>query len=304
VGDGFFERVLLPISTEEDAEITCRVVPSYFDDEADELVFVHVVETGGDGPSPSPPEAQRERGEEIFAVVRERLSELPIPVETDLRSGPDVVEEIFEAADGHEATAIALVPQPGNRLTKLLAGDYKHRITEENHLPVIVLPHPDATGFTLGDAGRTGRREPDGNRVVVPVDGSDASVEAARHAAVLFPDAELVLLHVLESRGSGVYESMTGGASSDYEEFEERRKEGVERLFGEIEDALSEFDPDVSTVTLPGDVADSIVAYAEEVDAVGIVMSGGERNGVRRRLLGGTAERIVRRSSVPVTVLK
>jgi nucleotide-binding universal stress UspA family protein len=53
-----------------------------------------------------------------------------------------------------------------------------------------------------------------------------------------------------------------------------------------------------------GDPANEIVAYAEETDVDHIVVGSHGRSGLSRVLLGSTAEKVVRRSPVPVTVVK
>lgn len=302
MSDAPFDRVLIPVSGEADAKATCAVARPYFAGHAGELIFVHMIETGGDGPSKTSPEALKERAGDVFAIVRDCFEGDDTPIQTELRSGPDVIDEIFAVAAEADATAIAVVPRPGNRLTKFLAGDHKHRLTESSSRPIVVLPQPDDSDREEIEDSDDGTSTD--STVVIPIDGSDASLEAVRHASVAFPGAEIRLLHVLEPRGSGVYESVTGGPSSDYEEIEDERRLEAERLFTDARDRIADLDTEVSTEIGVGDPGEAIVTHAEEVGADQIVIGRSDEIGVTKRLFGGTSETVVSRSSIPVTVVE
>ncbi|MEM4780687.1 MAG: universal stress protein [Halalkalicoccus sp.] len=296
-----FDRVLLPVSTEEDARVTSRAARSYFDGRAEGLVFVHVIEAGGDGPAKTSPAALKERAGDVFAAVREPF-ERDDPVRTELRSGPDVIEEVFGAADEMDASAIAFVPRSGNRLTKFLGGDHERRLTRENHLPIIVLPQPEAE--RTGEPADVGSdREPEGPAVVVPIDDSEAARAALRYAVRTFPDAEIELVHVIEPRNSGVYESVTGGPSSDYEAVEKERRRDTEALFDEAKSSVEGTNLDVSTAIAVGNPTEMIAARAEEVGAEQIVMGRSGDESVTKRLFGGVSKGVMNSSTVPVTIV-
>lgn len=132
-------------------------------------------------------------------------------------------------------------------------------------------------------------------RVLVPVDGSPHSKAAAEYAAELYPDATLVLLHVLGPTNVSPPDGLgtvPGGAD----------RTDVDSLFQEIRDRLD--DTPVETATTTGNPAREIVSYAgtEENDIDAIVMGSHGRDGAARILLGSVAETVVRRSPVPVTV--
>ncbi|MFB6197729.1 MAG: universal stress protein [Halobacteriaceae archaeon] len=138
--------------------------------------------------------------------------------------------------------------------------------------------------------------------VVVPVDGSEQSDEAVRYVADEYPGAEVTLIHVIDPIEAGYSAQATVPGYS--EEWYEQSEEAAEDLF---EEARQEFESQsVDTVTELGRPARTIVEYAEDEDhdVDLIVMGSHGRSGVSRVLLGSVAETVVRRSPVPVLVVR
>lgn len=143
------------------------------------------------------------------------------------------------------------------------------------------------------------------DRYVIAYDGSDPSRDALEYAIEHFPDAELVVVHVVE-----VLEGYWT-AYADFEELSEAghpaadqiQKKG-ERVIEEARELASEHGRDVETVLQAGDPARRIVSEAEDVNADGIVIGSHGRTGGSRVLFGSVAENVVRRAPVPVTVVR
>jgi nucleotide-binding universal stress UspA family protein len=140
------------------------------------------------------------------------------------------------------------------------------------------------------------------DRVLVPVDGSQQAEQACELVFEEFPDATLVLLHVINPAEA----SYGAGASmpSFSEEWYKAEKERAELSFAEIEQQAVEHGVDVEQAVEVGKPAQVIVDYAEEADIDHIVMGSHGREGVSRILLGSVAETVMRRSPVPVTVVR
>ena len=136
-------------------------------------------------------------------------------------------------------------------------------------------------------------------RVFVPTDGSEGAWHALDHAAAEHPDARLTLLFVINLVGAGA-----GGQAGDIgyaEEWYETAEQRAEALFDDAADRLDgSFDSEITV----GRPAHAIVAFAEEHPIDAIVMGSRGREGVTRILLGSVAETTVRRSPVPVTVVR
>jgi nucleotide-binding universal stress UspA family protein len=133
-------------------------------------------------------------------------------------------------------------------------------------------------------------------RILVPVDGSPQSVAALRFATEEWPDADFVLLNVIDPVASGAKRSVLPTAA---EEWYNDAREAARETFAELT-AEMEIDPD--TVITVGRPASSIVEAAADADHV--VMGSHGRTGVSRIILGSVAEDVVRRSPVPVTIVR
>ena len=141
-----------------------------------------------------------------------------------------------------------------------------------------------------------------GKRILVPADGSEQSTKALEHALEEFPDAEISVLNVIDPIDVGY--SSTVGMPGYSEEWYEESKENAEQVFEDAQDVADEYDVRLTTETELGRPSQVIVEYAKENDVDQIIMGSHGRSGVTRILLGSVAETVVRRSPVPVTVVR
>lgn len=133
--------------------------------------------------------------------------------------------------------------------------------------------------------------------ILVPTDGSEQAESALNHAVGLARehDATLHLLYVADSNRDSV--TTLGGEVVDALEREGERilEDAAERLGGTV---------DLVDAVETGDPVETILDYADRVDADVIVMGTHGRRGLDRYLLGSTTERVVRRASVPVLTIR
>jgi nucleotide-binding universal stress UspA family protein len=137
-------------------------------------------------------------------------------------------------------------------------------------------------------------------RILVPVDFSDASSAAVRHANALAQTygAEIDLLHVVEQV---VYPSAYGVEPAYFPTQEVLAR--VERTLGEMaREGLGRNQVQVSAVV--GYAPMSILDHADEHDIDLIVIATHGRSGLDRMLLGSVAERVLRRAPTPVFIVK
>lgn len=142
-----------------------------------------------------------------------------------------------------------------------------------------------------------------GNRILVPVDGSEYATTALDYVVGNFPDATVVLLHVINPAEAGYGAEATVPTVSE-EWYQERREDAavlLDELAAESRDAGIEAVEQAIEVGRP---TRTIVDYADEHDIDQIVMGSHGRSGVSRILLGSVAETVVRRGTVPVTVVR
>ncbi|MCU4926826.1 universal stress protein [Halobacteria archaeon AArc-dxtr1] len=136
--------------------------------------------------------------------------------------------------------------------------------------------------------------------ILVAYDGSQPAQEAVEYALREHPDEEFVLFRVVELAGG----SVSAGLNLAREEVTKRRDEVADDVATDVTTLLEEADADFRIETALGDPAREIVEYAEEGGVSQIVIGNHGREGVSRILLGSVAESVVRRSPVPVTVVR
>ena len=139
-------------------------------------------------------------------------------------------------------------------------------------------------------------------RVLVAYDDSSQSTEALEFALEEFADATLVVLTIVDPAEANTRRafSMPTFASEWYEE---AREEAEDRL-AEATELATAVGVDIETAVEVGRPSKTIVEYAREHDCDHIVTGSHGRSGVSRILLGSVAETVVRRSPVPVTVVR
>lgn len=138
-------------------------------------------------------------------------------------------------------------------------------------------------------------------RILIPYDGSEQADEAVAYVASQHPDAEVVLLNVLDFVEAGYDASPQTVVPGYWEEWYEETESQAEEL---LEEAADRLDNVVETEVVAGRPAQTIIEYVDEKDIDAIVLGSHGRKGISRILLGSVAETVVRRSPVPVTVVR
>jgi len=137
-------------------------------------------------------------------------------------------------------------------------------------------------------------------RVLVAYDGSAQSEAALEHALEAFPDAELHVVTVVDP-AEATYAS-TEELPAISEAWYDEAIDSAEDILATAREQAG--DREILTDTVVGRPGRSIVEYAEDEDVDQVVTGSHGRTGVSRLLLGSVAETIVRRSPVPVTVVR
>jgi nucleotide-binding universal stress UspA family protein len=160
----------------------------------------------------------------------------------------------------------------------------------------------DGTDAESEDA--TGTDRDGGKHVLVPIDRSDQSTEALEHALSEFEGATLTLLHVINPARAGY--GAQAGIPTASEEWLKEAEAAADQLFAGAEERAHGHDVDLETATEVGNPSRLIVEYTEDEDRDidHVVMGSHGRSGLSRVLLGSVAETVVRRSTVPVTVVR
>lgn len=139
--------------------------------------------------------------------------------------------------------------------------------------------------------------------VLVPVDYSEQSKKALRRALEDFPEASVTVLHVADFRSSDIGPGGFGTANA-WEDWSTSAREHSEQLMSEVRAIAAEYDHEVTTETVFGEDASTILEYVDGHDVDQVYIGSHGRSGLSRILLGSVAETVVRRAPVPVTVVR
>ena len=142
------------------------------------------------------------------------------------------------------------------------------------------------------------------DRILLPTDGSkgvDRAIDHAVDAAKRY-DATLHVLYIVDSDIVNAYsgDEFVDGAEGASETLEERGREALDTVASHAADA------GVETVTelVYGVPHEEILAYIDNEDMDLTVMGSKTRSGDYRRMLGSVTERVSRRSTAPVSIVK
>ncbi len=214
---------------------------------------------------------------EALTIVQEQSEE---------ESPPDT---IVAYAEEHEVDLIVAGTHGRRGLQRLLIGSVAEEVLRTAPCPVLTVRGEEdvAPAWAV-------------RNILVPIDFSDASLEALRHAKelALTYGAQITLLHAVEEV---VYPSAYGVEPANLP-----GPQVIDRVEKNLAD-LARAEVGYEHVVVQANVGyapSTILDYAEgnEVDLVVIATHG--RTGLERMLLGSVAERVVRRAPAPVFVVK
>ncbi len=139
------------------------------------------------------------------------------------------------------------------------------------------------------------------DHILVPTDGSAEAATATEHAIELASafDATVHALYVVDLPGSLRAPSIRDDEVSMRREYREYGKAVTE----EVADTAAGAGVDAVGILRTGSVHEEVVDYAED-EGMDLVVMGTAYEGKFGALLGGTTERVVRTSTVPVTSIR
>ena len=136
--------------------------------------------------------------------------------------------------------------------------------------------------------------------ILLAYDGSEPAEHARKVVFDRFDPSMVTVLFVFDPGEAGYETPDPFGTDAELTELATERAEEVFTKF----ETPAESSATVRTVHDVGDPARTVVDYAERDDINHVVVGSHGREGVSRLLLGSVAEKVVRRSPVPVTVVR
>ncbi len=212
-----------------------------------------------------------------------------LPITQEQVEAADPSERILAYAEDEDIDLIVMGTHGRRGVDRMLFGS----VTEE-----VVRKAPCPTFTVRADTDSAPNRAV--RRVLAPVDFSEASEVAVQHAReiALTYGAEIDLLHVVEEP---FYPSAYGYEPSAFPTADVL--ENVETQLGDMAREMIGYEHAMIEART-GDPASEILDYTEanEIDLIVIATQG--RTGLDRVLMGSVAERVLRRASTPVFVVK
>jgi nucleotide-binding universal stress UspA family protein len=138
--------------------------------------------------------------------------------------------------------------------------------------------------------------------VLVAYDGSPQSEAALEHVITEHQDADVTALTVIDPVAAGYSSDVRfPQAASDWYENATAR---AENILADVEATATAAGVTIDTAFEVGRPASTVLQYVADHDVDHIVLGSHGRTGVSRIVLGSVAEAVMRRSPVPVTVVR
>ncbi|QFU82356.1 universal stress protein [Natronorubrum aibiense] len=139
------------------------------------------------------------------------------------------------------------------------------------------------------------------SRVLVPMDGSEMSEHALKHALKAYPDAEITVLRVV-GEPSPLWGEASGLALA--ENLEDAAQDLAAPTFNRAREIVADADGDAGLETMV-ELGHPVRAILNRADDYDTVVMGSHGGSITDSLyIGNVAQKIVRRSPVPVVVVR
>ncbi|MFO0700501.1 MAG: universal stress protein [Nitrospira sp.] len=228
--------------------------------------------------------------------LKARAAARGISAETKIVTGIPS-EEVLAAATGEEPDLIVVGTRGRTGLAHVLLGSTAERIIRAAPCPVL------AVRAELHEEERKGGPRHNLSaieRVLVPIDFSDCSLDALEYGALVAQrsKASIRILHVLEPVSYGLDFTLPHVAKRDHD------RTAITKRLSDFAAALTSSGLVSDFVISGGLPADSILNAAVASDVGLIVMGTHGRRGLSHALFGSVAEFVLRKSSCPVLTVR
>jgi nucleotide-binding universal stress UspA family protein len=236
-------------------------------------------------------EGERDEAHEYIATLQGELQHRPLPVTAECIEGP-TIDALLAATQPGDLLVMATHGRGGP--ARWFLGSTAEAVIRRATVPIFLMR-----------ADETLPSQPNLRRIVVPIDGSTLAEEALPMARDLASrlDVPLHLITVIDVSGIMSLDIAVAAISAD------RLEENLIQLFTEAErdiaracEQLGDAEIEITTDVLHGEPGLAIPNATQPGDL--IVMTTHGRSGPARWLLGSVAEAVVRRSTVPVLLMR
>jgi len=205
-------------------------------------------------------------------------------------------EEVITAAKAEDSDLLVVGTRGKTGLAHILLGSTAERVIRGAPCPVLTVRTEPSDSEDRGTLSRPVTLE----RILVPVDFSDCSLDALEYAVVVAQQAKasLVLLHVLEPVSYGLDFSF-----GDSKRRGQERASWTKRL-EELTCSHRDSQVPMESRLRGGSPADSILDSAKTLPCDLIVMGTHGRRGISHSISGSVAEAVLRKALCPVIAVR
>ncbi len=199
---------------------------------------------------------------------------------------------ILATSEKQQPDLIAMTTHGRSGLARWVLGSVLAKLLHATHTPILIVRPP---------ADNTEREGGGITKILVPLDGSDASASVLPFAADLAKSlgARMSLFHALAE----VAMLYPGPEAIFDSNVQKEMVAGARKYLTSTVEGLSEQGVEADSTATFGNTVDGIVWTAERENADLIVMSTHGRSGIGRVVLGSVADAVVRRTSLPVILV-
>ncbi len=291
-------RILVPVDFSSASDLAVAYARGIARD-GDELILMNVIPAPEFDSSIVPPPSDRWETQRLaFQAAAGSLRDLK--ARTDWPAGGEVLthvsqgdaaEEIVLQAIALDASIIVMATHGRGAAGRLAFGSVADSVARHAPVPVMLV-RPPATDAPV-EVSTPGR-------ILVPIDGSEVSMEAVPTAVFLAKrcEAPVSLVTVRELNRAALMPSPMNPVLI-YDD--DGSAEQLQEMLEAVADVIRAEGLPTSTQVLTGPVAPAISDQVQPGDVV--VMTSHGHSGVRRWLLGSVAEYLVRHASAPVLLV-
>jgi len=232
-------------------------------------------------------DALESEGEQALEEAADVLESLGLDPQTEVVQGAPA-ETIVDYADRYDHDLVAMATHARTGLRRYLLGSVTEKVVRLSPVPVLTARADEEEELRFPY-----------ERVLVPVDGSEASTRASEHGLALASalDASVDVLSAVDTSGLGP--DVRGELAS-----EQGRAAARDAVRSVAKTASDHGVDDVHTAVEEGRPGDVISAYVDDHAVDAVVMGTTGRTGLDRVLLGSVAEETVRTAPVPVVTVR
>ncbi|MCZ7541002.1 MAG: universal stress protein [Anaerolineae bacterium] len=283
-----YNRVLVPLDGSSAAEFAIRFASDLASKHDAELILLYLdylpvpvgeaehVEDGG---------RSREQIEAYLDGLRKGLRAAGIRTHVEHTSTRDLAGTLYKMIEAERVSAVVISTQGRAAMMRWLFGTGVERALNEFPVPLLLV-------------------RPMYQRIVVPLDGSRWSESAIPRASELarVHDAELVLLHIYQPKGSDYADQW---ALAGHQQIAEQSLGQMQEQLIAMRNRLRAEGLRAREVIIRGsNPAQAICDFVETEDGISmVVMSTHGRTGLARWLVGSVAQQVIKHARCPVTLV-